>query len=97
VAKQVDGEPSQKDALEEEMEVMDPTTPAIEAQETVSPKLAVSECPICMEGRPRDWVLVPCGHMFCEDCVMNVFVADQEGKRKCPICMDFKQAVKTYQ
>ena len=34
-------------------------------------------CPICFENE-RDWVCLPCKHLFCETCIKKV--------EKCPIC-----------
>lgn len=41
-------------------------------------------CTICRE-RKKNWVLVPCGHVFCETCVIQL-KQKQRGKKKCPEC-----------
>ena len=33
------------------------------------------ECPICME-KQREFVCIPCGHCYCEDCCRNIILGD---------------------
>jgi len=53
---------------------------AIEAAEIVNKPLEKGnfDCPICLESNIKLSVLNPCGHGFCEICIINF--------KKCPIC-----------
>lgn len=41
------------------------------------------ECPICLQ-RPERPLELPCGHVFCADCLLEVVA--EYGKRECPCC-----------
>ena len=42
------------------------------------PPPPLSECPICLE-RPKDTVLIPCGHVLCKGCAEKIMAV-------CPMC-----------
>mmetsp|Transcript_34870 Transcript_34870/g.59989 ORF Transcript_34870/g.59989 Transcript_34870/m.59989 type:complete len:258 (-) Transcript_34870:94-867(-) len=52
------------------------------------------ECAICMETVVRDVVKLPCGHLFCANCVGEIYsgrnaTRDKKGRsssKKCPLC-----------
>lgn len=51
-------------------------------------------CSICME-RPKDTVLIPCGHMLCSTCQPQLTTS--EGRQKCHECRQFvERHVRTY-
>ncbi len=42
-------------------------------------KLQEKECAVCLESEDRTWLVIPCGHSFCADCVDKL-------KKICPTC-----------
>jgi len=54
------------------------------------------ECPICKEPLARPLAIVPCGHIFCEDCLLQTFCTPVHGEepgtthatrlKQCPDC-----------
>jgi hypothetical protein len=42
-------------------------------------------CTICLVN-DRNRVLVPCGHIFCDDCITEVRRMQQQQQPRCPIC-----------
>jgi hypothetical protein len=53
-------------------------------EETVGELHSLGECPVCLERKQDNQVLVPCGHSFCSDCLQIIFKVPEEGL--CPLC-----------
>ncbi|PVU94722.1 hypothetical protein BB561_002311 [Smittium simulii] len=64
-----------RSGLEDDSKVLAPVPPSTKRR-------AVFKCMVCLD-RPVNSVLVrPCGHLFCEECILTAMQA----AKKCPVC-----------
>ncbi len=47
--------------------------------------LKTSECPVCLEQRKDNRILIPCGHSICIEC-LHVYLTKEKNNPLCPEC-----------
>ncbi|CAJ1364353.1 unnamed protein product [Effrenium voratum] len=57
-----------------------------DSQPKVVCKPKLEGCCICMDEEPECKALLPCGHVFCEDCIAHWAVSGSKESHTCPVC-----------